>query len=294
MTEPGGSLYEKVRLDGRTIIDFGAGGGGMGTHTALAIAGAGAHLIAVDLTEERVEATRTAVEAFGGRCDTAVADVRSLDELRRAFDLADEDGGADGLVNLVGGTKRLSAASPDKPTRTWMPIGETDESVYEDTALMNMSYVFYSCREFARRAVPAGRRGSIVNFASVSAVAGAPFHSPYGMAKAGVMSLTRSVAVELGPHGIRSNCIVPGSVPAPLSQAGQPAAFDNITDRASRKAPLGRRVAPDEIAGAVLFFLSDLSGGVTGQCLNVDAGASANSPLGTGPEYLETTNLRPR
>ncbi|MBV9593540.1 MAG: SDR family oxidoreductase, partial [Actinobacteria bacterium] len=70
------------------------------------------------------------------------------------------------------------------------------------------------------------------------------------------------------------------------------AAFDNIGDRASRKSPLGRRVDPDEIAGAVLFLLSDLSGGVSGQCLNVDVGVSANSPLGTGSEYLETTNLR--
>jgi len=285
-------FQELLRLDGQTVVVFGSGGGGMGTSTALAFAEAGATLIAIDLTEERIEDTKQRVAEVGGTCFGIAGDVRSADDIRTAFELADEHGGASGLVNLVGAMRLATRTSEDIPGSAWLSVDEVPDSVYADIMAINVEYVFRSCREFVTRALAREATGSIVNFASISAVAGAPYHSPYGIAKAGVMSLTRSLAVELGPKGVRANCIVPGSVPTPLAQSAAPTAFDNITDRASRKAPLGRRVKPDEIAGAVLFFLSDLSGGISGQCLNVDAGVSANSPLGTGAEYLETTLLR--
>ena len=295
---------ERLLLEDRVAVVFGGAGGGMGTQTALAVVDAGAKLVAVDINEERVKETERQVTELGGTCIGIGADVRELDELRGVYERAvQEFGGVDCVVNLVGGMRLVTRTAADTPVTGvrsgstpkgggWLGIDDYPDDVYDDLITLNMTYAFNSCREAARIMLRQGRGGSIVNFASVSALAAAPYHIPYGMAKAGVMSLTRSVAVELGPSGVRCNCVVPGSVPAPLAQNSYPAAFDDITDRASRKSPLGRRVAPEEIAGAALFLLSDLSGGITGQCLNVDAGASANCPLGTGLEYQQTTALR--
>jgi NAD(P)-dependent dehydrogenase (short-subunit alcohol dehydrogenase family) len=286
-------FLDKLRLDGRIVIQFGAAGGGMGTSTAMALAEAGATLVAVDLTEDLLKETESRIAEIGGTCRSVTGDVRSPQDILHAFDVAEEYGGASAVVNLVGGMRLPRCDADDAlPGSAWMEIQALPDDIYSEIVTVNMTYVFNSAREFARRCIERGEGGTIVNFASVSALAGAPYHSVYGMAKAAVMSLTRSLAVELGPHSIRANCIVPGSTPSPLAKAAYSAAFDNITDRASRRSPLGRRVAPDEIAGAVLFFLSDLSSGITGQCLSVDAGVSANSPLGTGADYLATTNLR--
>jgi len=285
-------FMDRVRLDDRVVIVFGGAGGGMGTQTALAIAEAGAVLVTADMKQDRVDDTLERVADIGGTAHGVVADVRNREDIMKVFAKADELGGPDGLVNLVGSMRLATKDVADVPGTAWMPSQELPDDYYRDILDINMNYVFTSCQQFIRRLREQDRPGAIVNFASVSALAGAPYHSAYGMAKAAVMSLTRSLAVEHGDLNIRANCIVPGAVPAPSAQANTPEAFDNATQRASRIAPLGRRVAPEEIAGAVLFLLSDLSSGMTGQCLNVDAGVSANSPGGTGAEFWESTQLR--
>lgn len=287
------SYLDRLRLDGRTVVLFGATGGGMGTQTALAIADAGATLIAADISAQRLEETRALVEERGGACIPIVADVREGADVLAAIEAAiTETGRLDGVVNLVGGGRVEGKTGTLSDASSWRPVEDYDYAVYEELFRLNMHYVFRSCQAAARRMIEGGRGGAIVNFASVSALAGAPYCSAYGAAKAGVMSLTRTLAAELGRHNIRANCIVPGSVPTQLARRASAETFDQITDRASNRSPLGRRVDPAEIAGAVLFFLSDLSSGITGQCLNVDAGVSANSPLGTHLDYAETTRIR--
>jgi NAD(P)-dependent dehydrogenase (short-subunit alcohol dehydrogenase family) len=284
---------DRLRLDDRAVIVFGAGGGGMGTATALAIADAGGNLVAFDITDDRVAETQRRIKASGGHSVGYAGDVRSVDDLANACALATSKfGRLDGVVNLVGGTRLERPGGTSRNAGTWLPLHEYPEDVYEDIFAVNLTYVFHSCQIAARTMLECGNGGSIVNFASVSALEGAPYHGPYGAAKAGVMSITKTLAVELGRQGIRANCIVPGSVPAPLSKAASSNTFDAITDRASLRSALGRRVDPVEIAGAVLFLLSNLSAGITGQCLNVDAGASAQSPLGTDTDYARTTEIR--
>ncbi|MFD9551664.1 SDR family NAD(P)-dependent oxidoreductase [Nocardia salmonicida] len=287
------SFMDRARLDGRTVVIFGGSGGGMGTATSQALASAGANLVVFDITEERVEDARKDVAEVGGRCVGLVGDVRELSAVERAYALADEEFGAlHGVVNLVGGTRVETKGGTAYNASPWNPLHEFSDEIWSEMFELNTDYVFRSCRLAARAMIARKTAGTIVNFASASAIAGAAYHGPYGAAKAAVMALTKTLAIELGPYGIRANCVVPGSVPAPLSKQASLKTFDSITDRASAKAPLGRRVAPEEIAGAVLFFSSELSGGVTGQCLNVDAGASANSPLGTGREYAESMATR--
>lgn len=118
--------------------------------------------------------------------------------------------------------------------------------------------------------------GTIVTFTSLSAMYGAPLHGPYGAAKAAVRALTKTMAVEWGPHQIRVNAVAPGWTSSSRSGARRVVNDQDPTARV----PLQRGADLSEIAAAVLFLTSDLSAGITGQTLNLDAGASANQPMG--------------
>ena len=115
---------------------------------------------------------------------------------------------------------------------------------------------------------------------SLSGVAGAPNHAPYGAAKAGLNSMVRSLAAEYGKHGIRVNAVAPGAI-----ETEAVAAWRGKGESASKGAriPLGRRGVPDEIARAVHFFASPMSDYVTGQTLLVDGGATVGWPLADDP-----------
>ena len=118
--------------------------------------------------------------------------------------------------------------------------------------------------------------GTIASVSSVSGIAGAPYHAAYGAAKAGLMALTRSMAVEWGVHGIRVNALAPGGVMTPRAQANTP---PNMGTLAEGLIPIGRVCQPDEIAAGLLFLLSPLSSAVSGQTLIVDGGVTAKFPL---------------
>jgi NAD(P)-dependent dehydrogenase (short-subunit alcohol dehydrogenase family) len=184
------------------------------------------------------------------------------------------------LVNVAGGNNIGS----------WNPILEYPDETYDAVMALNVDYVFTACREVARHMVDRSIQGSIVNYSSSSGVAGAPIHSPYGAAKAGVSALTRSMAVEWGPHGIRVNAVAPGSVRtfrARASREGTGEMLDrpNADEHAKTWAPLGRRLEADEVSAAVLFLASDMASGITGQTLLVDAGLTARAPSG-GLDYF--------
>jgi NAD(P)-dependent dehydrogenase (short-subunit alcohol dehydrogenase family) len=128
--------------------------------------------------------------------------------------------------------------------------------------------------------VASGRSGSIVSVTAATALASSPFHALYGAAKAALVALTRTEAVEWGPLGIRVNTVAPGAVET------RPAADPEEVARWERAAiPLGRRVRPVEIAAAALFLLSDLSSAVTGQTLVLDGGALAK------PAFFDADNV---
>lgn len=280
-------------MAGRTVVVFGGGGGGMGTETSLALARAGAEVVVADISDERVHETVALISDAGGRAVGRACDVREIGDLEAVFALAGEEFGRfDGVVNIVGGARVESAGGTVANASTWNPLHEYSEELWQGIFALNIDYVFHSCSIAAREMIRSGNGGTIVNFASVSALAGSAYNAPYGAAKAGVISLTRSLSLELGEYGVRANCVVPGSVPAPLAKNASPSTYEAIANRASRKSPLGRQVHPGEIAGAVLFFSSALSSGITGQSLTVDVGASANSPLGTWEEYRESMRIR--
>jgi NAD(P)-dependent dehydrogenase (short-subunit alcohol dehydrogenase family) len=196
-----------------------------------------------------------------------VADV--LDEARSEpiVDAAvDTFGGLDVLVNVAGGMNVFG---------NWAPLTDWTSAQWDAVVGLNLRYHFLLCRAAIPRLAERGG-GAIVNVTSISGVFGAPNHAAYGAAKAGLIHLTKSLALEVGRLGIRVNAVSPGAV-------STPATADRLTperrQEMERTTPLQRAGVPEDIARAVLFLASPLADYVTGQMLLVDGGVGAKFPL---------------
>ena len=148
-------------------------------------------------------------------------------------------------------------------------IDKMTEKQLKETIQTNVNGVFYT----TTAAVPQmtkQKSGNIINISSTAGQRGEPLHSHYAASKGAIISLTKSLAVELAPHNIRVNCVAPGWVDTDMSH-------ESLTGEEKEKIlgliPLGRAGTPDEIAGSVLFLTSDLSTFITGEILNVNGGA---------------------
>jgi 3-oxoacyl-[acyl-carrier protein] reductase len=149
------------------------------------------------------------------------------------------------------------------------PIDTMTSAEWDEMIRTNLASVRALCSEAARRMVPRGS-GAIVLVASTAGQRGEPLHSHYAATKGGVIALTRSLGSELGPRGIRVNCVAPGWVTTDMTRdAIEGAAGDAIL----KAIPLGRPGTPEEVAGAIAFLASDLAGYLYGQVLQVNGGA---------------------
>jgi NAD(P)-dependent dehydrogenase (short-subunit alcohol dehydrogenase family) len=265
-------------LSGKVALVCGAGGGGLGSAVSRMLAQAGANLVAVDQDESLVAATKAEAESLGVACQTIVANLmdgdiaaglvgKALASVQRI----------DIVVNVAGGT-RFSQ---------WSPIEETSDAVFRDVMALNLNYVFRVCADAARHMIAAGHSGSMVNLASIAALHSAPFHGPYGMAKRGIMAMTETMALEWARYGIRVNTVAPGGVATPRASRLENA---NASRPTSTVADGLRRMMPEEVASAILFLVSDLAGGVSGQTLFVDGAMSCKNPAGGVPEYTAVMN----
>src|SRR5262249_23720573 len=132
----------------------------------------------------------------------------------------------------------------------------------------NFESMFFMSQAVAAELRAQRRPGSLVSISSISGVGPAPFHSGYGAAKAAMLSVVKTMALALAADGIRVNAVAPGPRAPPASRTY----VEDDPQRDRRAIPMGRRGRPEEVAGAILFLLSDLSSYITGQCLTVDGG----------------------
>ena len=246
-------------LHGRVVIVAGAAGGGIGTTVARMVAEAGATVIAVSRGKDNLDTHISPLVERGLPIVPVAADVATEDGVAAAIEQAlCADGNLHGLVNVAGG------AAPE----TWMPSTRVTRSDWRDLFTQNLETAFFMSQAVAAELKAGSRRGSIVSISSISGMNTAPFHIAYGTAKAAIAAMTRTMAVELAVDEIRVNAVAPGVTATPASLTY----VDDDAERDRRAIAMGRRGRPEEIAGAILFLLSDLSSYVTGQTLLVDGG----------------------
>lgn len=235
-------------------------GGGIGSACVRALAAAGAHVTCFDLDPE---AAREAAASVTTRATALAGDARHLDEVQAAFDAAVAAlGPVDVAVDVIGEAR-------------WGRTIDLDDTAWDESFDLVLRHFFNLARVAGRHMSERGR-GALVAIASVSGLRSAPRHGPYGAAKAGLMSLVRTLAVELGANGVRVNAVAPGAVLTPRVAAMM---SDERRVESAASIPLGRLATPDDIARAVAFLSSDLASYITGQTLAVDGGATAQFPL---------------
>jgi NAD(P)-dependent dehydrogenase (short-subunit alcohol dehydrogenase family) len=247
------SYGDMTRLEGRGFVVVGAGQG-IGRQTSHALAQAGAKLFLIDNQQELAKEIADEVKGTPW-----VADARDRGDVDAAVDEARKTlGRIHGLVDIVGMAK-------------WGEILDVSDEDFDWTFGMVLRHAFLFSQSVGR--AMEGDGGGVMTFvASVSGLTSAPKHAPYGAAKAGLMSWVRTLAVELGPKGIRANAVAPGFVWTPrisqlISEEGKKASEQNV--------PLRRVALPADIASAILFLSSDLASYVNGVTLVVDGGVEA-------------------
>ncbi len=251
----------RLRLDGRNYVVVGAGQG-MGRQTCHALTQAGAaRIVCVDIDEAR--AADIAHEIGIGV--PWVGDVTKRGDAASLGSFAEEQlGTINGFVDIVGMAR-------------WASLLDMDDDNWDWSHDINLRHAFLLSQELGRRMVKTGG-GTMVFIASVSGKSAAPMHAAYGAAKAGLMAWIQSIAVELGPLGVRANAVAPGVILTPRMEA---AFGDERRAANSAVVPLGRMGKPEDIAGAVLFLTSDLSSFVSGRTIVVDGAVDAKFPYST-------------
>jgi 3-oxoacyl-[acyl-carrier protein] reductase len=246
-------------LQGRVVVVAGAAGGGIGTTVARMVAEAGATVIAVSRGKDNLDNHIAPLVDRGLSIVPVAADVATEDGVAATIEEARRaDGQLHGLVNVAGG------AGPE----TWMPSTRVSRNDWRDLFTQNLETAFFMSQAVAAELKAQTRRGSIVSISSISGMNTAPFHIAYGTAKAAIAAMTRTMAVELALDEIRVNAVAPGVTATPASLTY----VDDDAERDRTAIAMGRRGRPEEIAGAILFLLSDLSSYITGQTLLVDGG----------------------
>lgn len=253
------------RLDDRAVFITG-GGSGIGRATALEVAARGGAAAVLDRNAAGVEETVALVVAAGGRALALPADVSDEDAMRDAVaHTITEFGRLDGVVTAAG-----IFDGPDL-----QPLADVTLDTFNRVLSINLTGTFLAIKFAIPHLVRAEGepRGSVVTIASTAALRGHGYGSGYTASKGGVAALTKLVAVQYGPRGVRSNCICPGAVDTPMTNG----AWDNddARRRMRRDIPLGVVAAAEDIASVAGFLLSPDAHHVTGQVMAVDGGSTS-------------------
>ena len=250
-------MFASDLLKDKVLVVTG-GGSGLGAEMARRFAALGAHSVVMARKLDRLEKVAGEIHAAGGKATALACDVRDAAGVAAAADEIEKKlGRVDGLVNNAAGN--FLAASEDLSANGFRTVVD-----------IVLNGTFHCTQAFGKKMIARGK-GAIVNIVTTYAWMGSAFVLPSACAKAGVLALTRSLAVEWASYGIRLNAIAPGPVPTEgaFSRLMPDPAFE---EQARNRVPLKRFGTPREIADAAVFLLCDGAGYVTGDCLTVDGG----------------------
>ena len=249
-------------LEGKRIMVLG-GGQGMGEATVKLIVSLGAEAAVVDRELDRAQAVAAAITASGGKAVPFSFDVLNDAALVAGIAGVESDfGPLDGMATVIG-------------MAAWGQLLDIDMATWDEDQNRNMRYFFLAAREVAKSLIARKAPGSIVCVSSVDGMRSAPNHGSYGAAKAGLINLVRTMAVEWSPYGVRVNVVAPGPIVTPRI----PFRGTGEERKMMVNVPMHRRGTVDDIGKAITFFLSDMAGYVTGQVLAVDGGSLATNPF---------------
>lgn len=253
-----------MRLKGKVSIITGAGGG-MGRVAALRFAAEGSRVLVADVQAEAAEETARQINAQGGDAVPVRADVSDEEDARAMVETARRRyGRIDVLYNNAGVMPEADHSVLDTPVEVW-----------DQVMAVNVRGVYLACKH----AIPVmleNRSGSIINISSFVSLLGCSVpQDAYTASKGAVVSLTRSLAVQFGPQGIRSNAILPGPVETPLLMDWLVRDEKAKSIRLARN-PTGRFGKPDEVVALAVYLASDESAWTNGASLVIDGGISVN------------------
>jgi len=236
---------------------------GIGAATALALARDGFDIAIAATRAENLSKTAPKLEATGRRVVPLSLDIRSPSGIERAMaEVISVLGRVDVLVNNAGITLRKKAV--DITAAEWETVIAT-----------NVTGTFFMSQQMGRHLIGTGRPGCIINMASTYGVVGFPERAAYGISKAAIMHMTRMLAIEWAPHGIRVNAIAPGRVETNSPMRVSTSTNPQYLEAARNRVPLRRFASSEEVAEAVRYLASPGASYITGQTLFLDGGLTA-------------------